>query len=33
MSIETPEFLLAMGRIHIELRRIAEVLEMMERRQ
>jgi len=33
MSIETPDFLLAMSRIHAELERIAIVLEMMERRQ
>jgi len=33
LSIETPEFLLAMGRIRIELQRIADVLEIMERRQ
>ena len=29
LSIETPEFLLAMSRIHAELERIARVLEIM----
>jgi len=33
LSIETPTFLLAMGKIANELERIAIVLEMMERRQ
>jgi len=33
MSLETIDFMIAMGEIHSELRRIAEVLEMMERRQ
>ena len=33
MSLETVDFMIAMGQIHAELRRIADVLEIIERRQ
>jgi hypothetical protein len=33
MSLETIDFMIAMGQIHAELERIATVLEIMERRQ
>jgi hypothetical protein len=32
MSLETVDFMIAMSKIHAELARIANVLEMMERR-
>lgn len=33
MSVETMDFMIAMGEIHAQLERIANVLEIMERRQ
>jgi hypothetical protein len=33
MSLESVDFMIAMSQIHAELKRIADVLEIMERRQ
>ena len=33
MSLESPDFIFAMSMIHAQLERIADVLEIMERRQ